>query len=444
MGTLSLEYVQTVVDSIMDTISIYNESNASYKRSLIGVGLYDEYPWTADDTIFCIVVPLGGLLILFQLIILFRTIHHIFIEENDYIFHTKVLSTSTIILIFCNCSIWWSGYFTCLYKWCGPNSLGHFQFLSTMDFYITSKLSLYLMIITRLYSTYGKGAYKYPNWVFIIMGIFVFLMIIAQILIHIAVINDMYNEKPHALPIISSIMFGLVDLLLGSITLILFVKPLFKLLKRSQLSMEDEHSSSFFLTIIRYTSLSLITLISNISVGIFMAARFMLGYAHDASTGNPEWDLESTVVSISVLNMLLFLIIIDGFIAIICMAFNLKFGHKYFNMWCKCWYRKLLKRYEISRTKSKSMALSEMIKDKSQQSSTKSPSAHSPSPSSAVTNDATMNMQVATLQDTLSSEENDEESPPFSPSANMSGVKRKPSHAEVILMKLQSDDSYKE
>mmetsp|Transcript_57414 Transcript_57414/g.95400 ORF Transcript_57414/g.95400 Transcript_57414/m.95400 type:complete len:365 (+) Transcript_57414:70-1164(+) len=322
------------------------------RRSLIGAYLVP-HVWTIDDYMWIIGVTIGGLCIIVSFIVLALTAYHLWRKTAGHIqinVTTKVLSTMSIIVSWISECVMFSTYFACLYEWCGPNALGQFYFLSTLDLYILSKLLLYTLLIYRLWSTYKGGTYAYGRKVFVTLGVFAVLTFFGLILVHVAVSYDKYNGKGQLLPLVSSLIICIMDILLGIVSMVLFVKPLFDIMRNTEsVNMKDEKGKTWLDTIVRFIVLPLTALISSTIVGILLVVRTALGFEHAVAN---EWNPTAMIRSIAYLNCFILLSILDSGISIWCIFLNFKFGHAYYAVICGPCHRSMLKKY-ISREQKK-------------------------------------------------------------------------------------------
>eukprot|EP00484_Ammonia_sp_Unknown_P030973 CAMPEP_0197026428 /NCGR_PEP_ID=MMETSP1384-20130603/6516_1 /TAXON_ID=29189 /ORGANISM="Ammonia sp." /LENGTH=263 /DNA_ID=CAMNT_0042455083 /DNA_START=363 /DNA_END=1154 /DNA_ORIENTATION=+ len=216
-----------------------------------------------------------------------------------------------------------------------------------MDSYILSKVLLYSLLIFRIHNTYKGGAYRYPNYVFIILSLFLIFTLLGGIGVHLAVTLNEYDGKAQLLPVVSSLIYCGMDIVLGIVSMILFLKPLFEVMKNTEsVAADDEKSKNWLDTIIRFIMLPLAALVSSTIVGILLVIRFFLGFEHAAA----DWlEEEEVIASISYLNSFIMLSIVDGFIAILTTGLNFKFGHKYYRMCCGVCHDPVLRRYQSHR-----------------------------------------------------------------------------------------------
>ena len=216
------------------------------RRVLIGVYKI-KHVWTVDDYLWAICMPLCAMLLLLSLILLISLIYNFLkmpIDPNASKVHIKVqnkikfLSLLTAFLSFACISIYFTVFPTCVEKICGENQLGHFYFLGTMDSYILSRLSLYFLLCFRLYTSFRSGAYSYPKRVYIVLTTFVMLSFCGLFLFNIAVILGRYHGV-YGMPISAILLYCTMDISLGIMTMVLFVRPLYKLM-RFKKQMGDE------------------------------------------------------------------------------------------------------------------------------------------------------------------------------------------------------------
>ena len=318
------------------------------RRILIGVYKV-EHVWTVDDYIWTICMPLCAILLLLCLILLILLIYNFLTmpkDQNASKEHIKVqnkikfLSLLTAFLSFICNSIYFSAFPGCVEYLCQENRVGHFYFLGTLDSYIISRLSLYFLLCFRIYTSFRSGAYSYDKRVYIVLATFVMLSFCGLLLFNIAVVLGRYHGV-YGMPISAISLYCAMDISLGIMTMVLFVKPLYKLMRFKKQMGDDvgiEGMDEMNNIAVRYIILSLTTLISSVFVGLILAIRFLLGFAH-----RTEGKL---IFSISYLNIMVLFSVIDGFITILCIYMYFEFGHGLYEILCKRCYEPVLERYE--------------------------------------------------------------------------------------------------
>ena len=322
-------------------------SSTLLKTHRILIGVYKvKHVWTVDDYIWIICMPLCAMLLLLCLILLIMLIYNLTIlkprRQKASKTHIKIqnqikfLSLLTAFLSFTCNSIYFSTFPGCVEYLCQDNPLGQFYFLGTIDSYIISRLSLYFLLCFRIYTSFKESAFSYNKFVYVILATFVMLSFCGLLLFNIAVILGTYHGI-YGVPISAILLYCTMDISLGIVTMVLFVKPLYKLMRVKKEINDDSHDQrmdEMHFIIVKYIILSLTTLISSVFVGILLAVRFLLGYAHVHA--------DHIIFSISYLNLMVLFSVIDGFITILCIYMYFRFGNGMYKMLCKRCYEPIL------------------------------------------------------------------------------------------------------
>eukprot|EP01083_Nonionella_stella_P017202 48086_1 len=236
----------------------------------------------------------------------------------------------------------------CSEYFCYENALGHFFLLTTTNSYILSKISVYIVFITRLHLSFHSSIYQYSNIIFCVLFAFTFFVIVMLVIFDLNVLGydiDGHNYIHSWIPVWSILTYASCDILLSLITLVLFVLPLSKLViiqlesqndcyrmkpSDSQFSRhlsEQIEQNDLIQAMTRYIHLGCFALLSSMMCGSILVFRFVVGLygAYDVN-------------GILFLDIVAMFCMVDNLISMWCIMLNFSFSHEYYRVLCckKC------------------------------------------------------------------------------------------------------------
>eukprot|EP01083_Nonionella_stella_P074117 200889_1 len=211
-----------------------------------------------------------------------------------------------------------SSFLVCKNLPCGYNTYGAFVYFTTMNTYIISKLFLYSLFIGRLYNEFFKQLYAYSNA--ILYGLCFMMLLAWWMLIAVNVLVSLHysqyvnnDESIDSMSTIAVIIFVCLDASLSVFTLILFVIPLC-----------SRYGHKLKLSIIKYTVLSSIAILSSTVCGTLMVYRYYHRWYHPF--------VMRELVYLDILNSLK---CIDCIISLLCIYFGFVSKETYIE-YCGC------------------------------------------------------------------------------------------------------------
>ena len=213
---------------------------------------------------------------------------------------------------------------------CGENFLGDFFMLSTADTYVLSKISLYIVFVSRLRLFHGS-AYHYRKGIISILVALIIIIFIGMAVFNYLAICTEYDTS--WVPVSLFIGYASCDIILSSITLILFIRPLRHLIisrldtihvETVDIHLDTESEMSQMTHVVtRYTTCAVVAMMSSMICSGFIILRVTIGAYHAFNL------LDQTLLDIkSVVH------IADNLISMSCIMLKFKFSEKYYSVIC--------------------------------------------------------------------------------------------------------------
>ena len=223
-------------------------------------------------------------------------------QFNIQLKHVKTYSTFSVTFATLSVIVSFSKYLVCTQWSCVYTALNSIYAIIWWDFYILSKIFLYLIFIGRLFNPHYQRIYQYSKFIQYILWMMLSVLILIGLEFNVIAVLLMCGiTHPYALDTICTIMYAMCDITISSVTMILFFRPL---CRGSILNSNDADVS----VIKKYGILSALQLVAAISFQIsFMGSIYMS--AIDAPVRN--WAIYNyTIRTIQILDSLLLMICI--------------------------------------------------------------------------------------------------------------------------------------